>query len=104
MEIAATRELELLNGLNPSSKVEVVLYKPIPAEAGGYKCVISVKGLAGSGLPPILGADSMQALVLAIVSLGHYIAHSEENRQGRLRWLGMKNLGFSFNNTSIDVV
>ena len=99
METVASRELELLNGFNSSSKVEIVLFKPIPAEGGGYKCQVSIQGLTGNGIPPIIGEDSMQALVLAIVSLGHYLANSEENRQGRLKWLGMSDLGFSFNST-----
>jgi hypothetical protein len=96
MEIVATRELELLNGLDSYSKVSIVVFKPVPAENGGYRCNVAIEGLVGDGMPPIVGEDSMQALILAIAALRHYLAHSEENRQGRLKWLGMSDLGLSF--------
>jgi hypothetical protein len=94
MEMVASRELELTESLGSTSKVKVILYKPVPVVGGGFQCQVSIEGLSGNGMPPIKGEDSMQALVLALSSLHSFITHSKECREGRIKWLGMNNLGF----------
>ena len=94
MEIIATRELEVVNDKGFTSKVTVAICKPVHSDAGGFKCAVEIDGLVEKGPPAIYGEDSMQALVMALSVTGTYLAHSEAGRQGRLKWLGMDDLGF----------
>ncbi len=96
MEIVATRELELLNQTGSTSKVTVKICKPVPADGGGFKCEVHIEGLDVKGPPPIMGEDSLQALGLALSITGVFLVTTEAGRQGRLKWLGLDDLGFSF--------
>lgn len=93
-EVVCSRNLEFLESCGSIKKVEVSVYKPVPADGGGFKCEVRIDGLEDKGPPPVNGEDSMQSLVLALSLIGTYLASSDAGRAGQLRWLGMHDLGF----------
>jgi hypothetical protein len=59
-----------------------------------YYCPFVIVGLGSGKVRCVIGIDTMQALDLALKAVGTELYTSPEYLEGRLRYLGMKNLGF----------
>jgi hypothetical protein len=89
--IIATRDLDL-DGVE---KVLVTIGAPqqTPGHAD-YYCPFTISGFGSREVRYAVGIDTMQALDLALRAIGSDLYSSQEYLEGRLRYLGMKNLGF----------
>jgi hypothetical protein len=97
----ATRHLELA-GDNPRD-VTVGIKRPVPGY-GAYKCEYQIVGIGSGELRGVIGEDSMQALVLALQTIGAVLYTSEAAKEGRLTWFGSPNLGFPVSDVIADLV
>jgi hypothetical protein len=89
--IIATRDLDLEGG------EPVLITIGAPRQTPGhpdYYCPFMIAGLGSGKIRYAVGFDTMQALDLALRTIGSDLYSSQEYLEGRLRYLGMKNLGF----------
>jgi uncharacterized protein DUF6968 len=87
--VIATRQLDLAG----SDKVTVALLEPV-GDVGEYRCAYSISGLSRDEEGRAIGQDGVQALQLAMNSIGVVLYTSDEWKEGRLTWNGGKDLGF----------
>jgi hypothetical protein len=83
-EVIATRKLYLVDEL--SREIVVKIGKPQPSEHNDYRCPIQVTGIGEECVYGIVGADSVQALELAMRFLGSELQRLNTQHQGRIRW------------------
>jgi hypothetical protein len=89
--IIVTRELDLEGG----EKVLVTIGAPQPTPGhSDYYCPYVIAGLGSAKVRYAIGIDTMQALDLALRTIGSDLYSSTEYSEGHLRYLGMRNLGF----------
>jgi hypothetical protein len=70
-----------------------------------FCCPYRIEGLGDSEiLRGIGGADSLQALYLAMMTISTDLYTSDEGRAGRISWEGDGNLGLPFHETIADLV
>ncbi|WP_280280358.1 hypothetical protein [Sphingomonas sp. CBMAI 2297] len=95
--VIATREIDL----GPSAKVEVVIGAPFSIDATGeeFWCPYRIIGIGSGKVKRAIGADSLQALVLALYDISNALYFSEEFERGELRWAG----GMTFADFGIPV-
>jgi hypothetical protein len=95
--------LELADG----GSVTVELYAPEPDDESphaDFQCGFRISGLGGADvLRRIYGVDAIQALVLALQTLGVYLYASAEGRAGELTWIGMRDLGLPLSESNRDL-
>jgi len=96
--VIAERELRLTpRGKRGSRKVVVRIHAPVPEENGNWSVTFDIKGPGKrEASKSIWGADSVQALVLALANVPldlSWVAHEEG---GTFTFLGNKDLGFTF--------
>ncbi|HEV2365748.1 MAG TPA: hypothetical protein VGS12_16275 [Caulobacteraceae bacterium] len=85
----ASRRFELDN----EGVVEVRLKRP-RSDGGDFRCDYEISGLGRPVTSHACGVDSMQAVCLALLSIATDLYSSPEWKEGRVRWLGMPDLGF----------
>jgi hypothetical protein len=72
--------------------VTIGLPQPTPGHQDFY-CPFRIDWPGGERASYSIGIDTMQALTLALQSIGSDLYSSPEYLSGRMRYLGMKNLG-----------
>jgi hypothetical protein len=98
--VVASRALEL-DGI--AGQVRISIKQPQP-DGENYRCDYKIVGLGDRDIHSYSpGVDAVQALLLACQGIGTRLYTSEEGKQGRLTWLGMKNLGFPLPNVIADL-
>jgi hypothetical protein len=85
--VIATRALTL-DG-HQDGQIEVVLFRPTP-DGNDFRCNYTIDGKPGRAY----GVDEMQALFLALQSIGSRLYTSAYFKAGKLTWLEMRDLGF----------
>lgn len=100
-DFIATRSLKLA-GETPR-EVTVSIKRPVPDD-GSYKCEYQIVGIGSGKVRYAMGEDSMQALVLALQTIGADLYTSDAAKEGRLSWFGSPNLGFPVPNVIADLV
>jgi hypothetical protein len=83
-EVIATRSLLLVD--EPSRELLVKIGKPQLTEHNDYCCPIQVTGIGDESVHGIVGIDSIQALELAMRSLGSELQRLNTQHQGRIQW------------------
>jgi hypothetical protein len=83
-EVITTRQLCLVD--DPSREILVKIGKPQLSEHKDYLCPIQVTGIGEESVSGIYGVDSVQALELAMRSLGAELQRLNTQHQGRIRW------------------
>ena len=93
-EVIATRTLKLAKEQN-KSEILVLLGKPrqLP-DHSDYFCPYQIKGAGRENVRYACGIDPVQALILAISTLGVELAVLNKELGGALSWEGDPNLGF----------
>jgi hypothetical protein len=86
--VIAKRELERRGGGEP---VVVRIGRPAEDPEGDWYCPVQITGVGDDTVYKAFGADSMQALVLALQMLRARLG--AEQREHGLTWLGMDDLG-----------
>lgn len=84
---------------HPEGKIEVVLFRPTLNDRD-YRCDYEIDGKPGYAY----GVDEVQALFLALQSIGSRLYGSAYFKAGKLNWLGMRNLGFPVPDIIADIV
>lgn len=100
-DFIAMRSLELA-GETPA-EVTVGIKRPVPDD-GPYKCEYQIVGIGSGKIRYAMGEDSMQALMLALQTIGTDLYTSGASKEGRLTWLGSPNLGFPVPDIIADLV
>jgi hypothetical protein len=102
-QVIATRVFELADG--GSVVLELYAPEPDPAPNGDFRCGFRIVGLCGSDgvLKHIYGVDAVQALVLALQTIGVFLYTSAEGRAGDLTWLGGRDLGLPLSEANRDL-
>lgn len=85
--IVATRTLTLAG--DPDREIVVTVFQP-QRDRDDYRCEFEIDDKRGYAM----GVDEVQALLLALQTIGTNLYTSEHFKAGKLRWLGMRNLGF----------
>lgn len=88
--LIGSRELTFLEG-DKETKIPVRLYAPQREPDGAWKCRYEIGWPGEMRAKDIFGADSMQAIVLALQMIGFEIYNSEFHESGRLqsdKWRG----------------
>ena len=83
-EVIAIRQLFLVD--EPRREILVKIGKPQLSEHNDYVCPIQVAGIGEERVFGIYGVDSVQALELAMRSLGSELQRLNTQHQGRIRW------------------
>lgn len=95
MDIIATRTLDVLDsGGQPSRTITVLIGKPTPEPTGEWGCPYQVVGIGSGRIFRAFGVDGIQAIEGALKVVGGILEGSEEWKEGRLRFMGEKELGF----------
>ncbi len=82
----AVRKFSLVNE-GQSSEVTVRLFHPEPyPDHSGYQCRVKVEWPSKTQDLHVGGVDAIQAVILALQTLGAIINTSEEAKEGRLVW------------------
>ena len=90
-QIVATRELDLEGG----GKVLITIGTPqMFPEGTSFYCPYQIEGLRIQGVRYAGGIDAVQALQLAMNCIATDLYTSDAFKAGKLRHLGMRNLGF----------
>lgn len=100
-DFIATRSLKLVG--ETTREVTVGIRRPLP-DGGPYRCEYQIVGVGSGKLCHAMGEDSMQALLLALQSIGTDLYTSAEAKEGRLTWFGSPNLGFPVPDIIADLV
>lgn len=76
--------------LGTDREVIVEIGRPYPWEYGNgdFKCEYEISGLGNGKASYAIGVDGIQALYLALQSIGTDLYTSEESNRGDLRWEG----------------
>ena len=99
--IIATREIDI----DGNRKVLVTIGTPREfPEGGNYFCPYQISGMGNGRVRYAGGADSVQALELALQVIGTDLYTSAEFKADRLRSEGRRNLGFPVPATISDLV
>ena len=99
--IVAKREYEL----DTHTKVTVLIGQPQPVDDGRtYFCPYQIVGMGQGRVRRAGGADSVQALYLALQRIATDLYTSDEHRDGRLTLDGMRNLGLPVPSSIADLV
>jgi hypothetical protein len=100
-QIIATRELDLIDG----GKVIVTIGMPQTfPEGSSFYCPYQIEGLDSRGIRYSGGIDAVQALQLAMNCIATDLYTSDAFKAGKLRHLGMRNLGFPGRDVIVDLV
>ncbi len=83
-----TRRFELDNG-----HVDIYVWAPVIEDENFARCDRQIVGLGSGKLRYSGGVDSVQALTLALNALSADLYGADAWKQGRLTWLGMRDLG-----------
>ncbi|MDQ1925108.1 DUF6968 family protein [Massilia pseudoviolaceinigra] len=107
LEVIAERELSLKLDDGSIKTVIVKIGKPQPvAGSDVFRCHFQFLGLHNDRIRYAEGADTMQALILALTKIGSQLYTLPEFRSMRLTSLGERNLGFPLfvmENQSVEV-
>ena len=101
-QVFASRSLTLINKKSIHSVV-VTIGKPQPfPDSSDYYCPYQITGMGDEKINWSGGIDEVQALLLALESIGIYLRHSDEYQKGNLFWIGSENgnLGFPQHDSS----
>lgn len=86
LDVIAERVLEVVG--DGDARLTVRLGKPVPnAEGGDYACPCQFSGLGLDTTKVVFGCDAMQAIQLAFVVIGGYLAFVERTKGVKLSWL-----------------
>jgi hypothetical protein len=66
--------------------VVVTIHEPQP-EAQNYFCSFLIEGIPATSIKGVYGVDAIQALQLALQTIGAILYTAPEYQHGRLRWL-----------------
>jgi hypothetical protein len=95
------RRLELAG---EAAQEVTVCIKP-PSQVGNdYRCEFQIAGLGDERARHAMGIDGAQALMLALQLIGANLYTSDASKQGRLTWLGSRNLGFPVPSSISDLI
>ncbi|MCE9524064.1 MAG: hypothetical protein K8S25_16730 [Alphaproteobacteria bacterium] len=99
----AKRTLELSG--DPIREVTVLIRQPRP-DGDDYRCEYQIIGLSDGKTHSSygMGLDSMQALILTLQLIGAALYTSQPSKEGRLTWIGARNLGFPIPDVIADLV
>jgi hypothetical protein len=94
-DVVAEREYQLQAGDQEARRVRLRFGKPRPFPDGAsYYCVFQIDGLDGGSKTKYSGgADSVQALQLAMQMALMVLVNTDSYRSGRLTWKGSHDLG-----------
>ncbi len=99
--VIAVRELEL----DHDQKITIKIGKPeIYPEADHHYCPYQILGIGKESIRYANGVDSVQALLLALSKIGIELYTSDEVKTGKLKWLGMTDLGFPLPESIKDLI
>lgn len=70
-------------------EVEVIIYRPVKKWTGNeFTCKFSICGSQIHHISENIGYDSMQSLILALCSIGHYLRESVDIDKTLIEWPG----------------
>ena len=98
--LIAQRELEYITDDGAAVTVPVSLFSPEKNDSD-WGCKYTIGWPNGVESRIAYGIDSVQALVLAIQSIGHSLYSSDYHKTGRLKW-GDPNDGYGFPVTNTE--
>jgi hypothetical protein len=98
MAMICERVLEYTSpdGIESELQVKIFLPKEDEREGGDWECSFSINGPAIDLQKTMYGADSVQALMHAIMGVDAHLKHIARTTKAKITWFGMENLGFSF--------
>ena len=100
--VIAFRELQISG--DPPRQVSVAINQPF-RNGDAWRCEFCIDGLNREKVDfYAMGADSMQALVLALQNIAAFLYTSEDFKSEHLSWLGQRNLGFPTAKVIADLV
>ena len=91
--------------LDDGSEVIVEIGRPFNAPEIGeeFYCPYRITGLGDRKVRGIPGFDAVQALLLALQTVGVDLYASDEGKAGKLSWLGQRDLGFPLPDIASDL-
>lgn len=92
--VIAERRLELLSGTERKITEVVILIGAPEARGDNYECNYQILGLGYDQVRRSMGVDRVQALSLALALIGNALYTNDAWKQGRLTFLGSRDLGF----------
>ncbi len=97
MTIIAERELRFTtHGKRGGRKVLVRIHAPVPEENGNWSVLFEIRGPGkNEASRSVWGADSVQALVLALANVPLDLSLVAHEMGGTMAFLGRKDLGFT---------
>lgn len=98
MKIICERTLEYTDQLGKEADLQVSIYSPREDErdGGDWECTFSIQGAEIDLQKTMYGADSVQALIHAIMGIDAHLANIIRTTKAKITWFGMEDLGFSF--------
>lgn len=99
--VIALREFELSS--DTQSAVTVTVNRPFQVD-NSWRCEFAIRGPEGEIVFYGMGADSLQAVVLALENIASLLYTSEAFKAGQLTWLGQRNLGLPTAKAMADLV
>jgi hypothetical protein len=95
--VVAQRALTLTDEDGQDRCVVVLIGQPVQNVSESWTCPFVIEGLGDDNLREIYGADSMQALVFAIMTIATVLeSYQLKSNTLNLTWLGDQDLGFEF--------
>jgi hypothetical protein len=102
--VMATRTLTLRDG-DGDTKVEVRIFSPQPEKPSGWSCRYEIDWPHGQKAMEAGGADSIQALIIALCMVGAEIYTSSYHKSGNLFYEAPgRGYGFPVSNTLRDLL
>ena len=99
--VIARREYDL----DGCRAVVVLVGQPFPIDDGvNYFCPYQIVGIGEGQIRRAGGVDAVQALCLALQAIATRLYASDEYKNRRLAWNGMRNLGLPVPSTITDLV
>jgi hypothetical protein len=97
MTVIAERELRFVpHGKPGARKVVVRIHAPVPEENGNWSVLYEIRGPGKKeSSRSVWGADSVQALVLALANVPLDLSLVAHEMGGTMKFLGSKDLGFT---------
>ena len=85
--------------------MSVELYAPTQSDlSDDFQCGYKIEGIGAQKVKFAYGVDSLQALLLAMQSIGADLYSSDAAKTGQLRWLGQLDLGIPVPKSIEDLV
>lgn len=94
LQSIAERELTLQLKDGTELPYVVRLKQPSAMADGDWECVYEIRAADNSKRTAVFGADSIQALTLALKIIAAELKYTERTLGGKFTWLGQDDLGF----------